>query len=69
MKGNVGKYKPSDGRGDIHPDDDKGDVPFVKSEIVGRKSMPHDQRVEFELELGPKGPEAVEVRRVDEDSD
>lgn len=69
MKGNVGKYNPSDGRGDIYPDDEKGEVPFAKSQIVGRKSMPHDQRVEFELELGPKGPEAVSVRRVEDNSD
>ena len=66
MKGNVGEYRPEDGIGDIDPDDGRGVVRFLKSEIVGRKSMPKDQRVEFELEHGPLGPEAVQVRRVQE---
>ncbi len=69
MKGNVGKYRPDDGIGDIHPDDDRGDVPFFKAGIVGRKALPRGQRVEFELEQGPKGPEAVDVRRVQDDEE
>ena len=66
MKGNVGKYRPEDGMGDIHPDDGRGDVTFLESDIVGRKSIPKDQRVEFDLEQGPKGPRAVDVRSVDD---
>jgi CspA family cold shock protein len=64
MKGSVTSYNASDGIGIIHPDDDHGDVRFLRSSIIGKKSMPRDQRVEFELEHGPRGPEAVEVRRI-----
>jgi cold shock CspA family protein len=64
QQGAVDQYCYASGYGTIRPDDGKGALRFFRSQVVEPRSVTRDQRVEYEVELGPKGPEAVDVRRV-----
>ncbi|HEX9860793.1 MAG TPA: cold-shock protein [Nitrospirota bacterium] len=63
MKGTVKWFNEGKGYGFITPDEGK-DVFVHFSAIVseGFKTLAEGQRVEFDVEEGPKGPQAVQVR-------
>ncbi len=66
VQGTVKWFNDSKGFGFITPDDGSPDVFVHFSEIAadGFKSLPEGQKVEFEVEQGPKGPRATGVRTV-----
>ncbi len=64
MQGTVAHFNYLDGFGVIRPDEGGRDIHFLSSAVRGTKSLPTDQRVEFDLIYGPKGPQAVDIRRV-----
>ena len=64
MQGTVKWFNAEKGFGFIAPDGDGADV-FVHYSAIdaqGYKSLAENQRVEFEITNGPKGPQAESVR-------
>ena len=66
MKGTVKWFNNSKGFGFIAPDDGGPDVFAHYSAIDGRgyRSLEENQRVEFEVTQGQKGPQASNIRAV-----
>ncbi len=66
MTGTVKKFMGGKGFGFIMPDEGDDDVFFHQSEIVmeGFRTMEEGQRVEFEVEEGPKGLSAKQVKPI-----
>jgi CspA family cold shock protein len=66
VSGTVKWFNESKGFGFITPSDGSSDV-FVHYSAIqsaGFRSLAEGQAVEFEVESGPKGPQAVQVRAV-----
>lgn len=66
MQGSVRWFRDDLGYGFLEPDDSDGDV-FVHHRAIqmhGHRTLYPEQRVEFEVKQGPKGPEATDVRVV-----
>lgn len=66
MTGTVKKFMDNKGFGFIMPDEGDNDVFFHQSEIVmeGFRTMEEGQRVEFNVEEGPKGLSAKQVKPI-----
>lgn len=66
MTGSVKKFLDGKGFGFITPDEGDGDVFFHQSEIImeGFRTLEEGQRVEFEVEDGPKGLSAKQVKPI-----
>lgn len=66
MKGTVKWFNDAKGFGFIKPDDGSADVFCHYSGIIGsgRRTLEDDQRVEFEIVNGEKGPQASDVRKI-----
>lgn len=66
MTGTVKKFLDGKGFGFITPDEGEDDVFFHQSEIVmeGFRTIDEGQRVEFEVEDGPKGLSAKQVKLI-----
>ena len=64
--GTVKWFNSDKGYGFIAPDDGSADLFAHYSAIVssggGRRSLEENQKVEFEAEQGPKGPQAANIR-------
>ena len=67
VKGIVKWFNVSKGFGFISPDDGSSDVfvHFSSIQVDGFKTLQEGQRVRFEVETGPKGPEASNVIIID----
>ncbi|MEZ0353340.1 cold-shock protein [Mycobacterium sp. pR1184] len=65
-QGTVKWFNSDKGFGFIAPDDGTNDVFVHHSEIQGGgyRSLEENQRVQFEVNQGPKGPKAVQVTAV-----
>lgn len=63
MKGQVKFFNDEKGFGFIKPDDGGKDVFVHKSGLIDR--IQDEDMVTFEVQDGPKGPSAVDVRRAD----
>ena len=68
--GTIKWFSDSKGFGFVIPEEGGEDIFVHYSAIRGRgyKSLAEGQKVEFELEKGPKGLCAVDVRKVDHDA-
>ena len=66
MTGTVKKFMDNKGFGFIMPDEGEDDVFFHQSEIQmeGFRTIEEGQRVEFEVEKGPKGLSAKQVKPI-----
>jgi cold shock protein len=66
MRGTVKWFNDSKGFGFIAPDDGGKDVFVHQSAIAssGFRSLAEGDKVEFETEQGPKGPQAKHVKKV-----
>ena len=66
MIGTVKKFMGNKGFGFITPDEGDDDVFFHQSEIVmeGFRTLEEGQRVEFNVEEGPKGLSAKQVKPI-----
>jgi cold shock protein len=66
MQGTVKWFNDSKGFGFIAPEGGGKDVFVHQSAIVARgfRSLGEGDRVEFQIEQGPKGPEAKEVKKI-----
>ena len=66
MTGTVKKFMDNKGFGFIMPDEGSDDVFFHQSEIQmeGFRTIEEGQRVEFEVEEGPKGLAAKQVKPI-----
>ncbi len=64
--GTVKWFDSAKGFGFIAPDDGSGDVFAHYSAIVGfgHRNLEENQRVEFEIEAGQKGPQATSIRGI-----
>ena len=67
--GTVKWFNNNKGFGFIVPDDSGGDLFAHYSSIqsAGYKSLNEDDRVEFEIQTGPKGRQAIDIRVVAEE--
>lgn len=64
MKGTVKFYNPVKNYGFISPDEGDEDF-FVHKSNLKSKTLNEDDRVEFESESSEKGPQAVNVRKIE----
>jgi len=65
-QGTVKWFNPDKGFGFIAPDDGTPDV-FVHYSAIdsrGYRTLEEDQKVEYTVQQGPKGPQAAQVRAV-----
>jgi CspA family cold shock protein len=64
MQGTVKYFVGTKGFGFITPDDGREDIFVHHTSLImdSYKTLKDDQRVEFDIENGPKGPEAINVR-------
>jgi CspA family cold shock protein len=65
-QGTVKWFNPDKGFGFIAPDDGSADV-FVHFSAIqssGYRTLEENQKVEYDVTQGPKGPQAAEVRTV-----
>jgi len=65
-QGTVKWFNADKGYGFIAPDDGSGDVfvHFSAIEASGYRSLEENQKVEYQVTQGPKGPQAAQVRPV-----
>jgi len=65
-QGTVKWFNADKGYGFIAPDDGSGDVfvHFSAIEANGYRSLEENQKVEYSVTQGPKGPQAAQVRAV-----
>jgi cold shock protein len=65
-QGTVKWFNADKGYGFIAPDDESGDVfvHFSAIEANGYRSLEENQKVEYSVTQGPKGPQAAQVRAV-----
>jgi len=63
-QGTVKWFNADKGYGFIAPDDGSGDVfvHFSAIEATGYRSLEENQKVEYSVTQGPKGPKAAQVR-------
>jgi cold shock protein len=63
-QGTVKWFNADKGYGFIAPDDGSGDVfvHFSAIEATGYRSLEENQKVEYSVTQGPKGPQAAQVR-------
>ena len=63
-QGTVKWFNADKGYGFIAPDDESGDVfvHFSAIEANGYRSLEENQKVEYSVTQGPKGPQAAQVR-------
>ena len=66
MKGTVKWFNDSKGFGFITPEDGSKDVFVHQSAIAssGFRSLAEGDKVEFQTEQGPKGPQAKDVKKI-----
>jgi CspA family cold shock protein len=65
LKGTVKRWLDQRGYGFIEPEGGGNDIFIHHSEIQGSYALSEGQKVEFELESTPKGPQAVQLKIVD----
>jgi cold shock protein len=65
-QGTVKWFNPDKGFGFIAPDDGSADVfvHFSAIQSTGYRTLEENQKVEYNVTQGPKGPQAAEVRAV-----
>jgi CspA family cold shock protein len=65
-QGTVKWFNPDKGFGFIAPDDGSADVfvHFSAIQTSGYRTLEENQKVEYNVTQGPKGPQAAEVRAV-----
>ena|SRR5258707_14885965 len=65
-QGTVKWFNPDKGFGFIAPDDGSADVfvHFSAIEATGYRTLEENQKVEYSVTQGPKGPQAAQVRTV-----
>jgi CspA family cold shock protein len=65
-QGTVKWFNADKGYGFIAPDDESGDVfvHFSAIEANGYRSLEENQKVEYSVTQGPKGPQAAQVRAI-----
>jgi cold shock protein len=65
-QGTVKWFNPDKGFGFIAPDDGGADVfvHFSAIQTAGYRTLEENQKVEYNVTQGPKGPQAAEVRAV-----
>ena len=63
-QGTVKWFNADKGYGFIAPDDGSGDVfvHFSAIEATGYRALEENQKVEYQVTQGPKGPQAAQVR-------